>query len=131
MDNKFPLKGLQYLGSSCDGRYYESNGKKAGIDAKYFRWFNLTTISVNIIDPTSPAKVKYDIFRRINTGGRSLNNQEIRNCLTRENLRTTLQMMTQADHFKIATDESVKSKRMDDHEIALRFMSVRIIPKKK
>lgn len=122
MDNKFPLKGLQYLGSSCDGRYYESNGKKAGIDAKYFRWFNLTTISVNIIDPTSPAKVKYDIFRRINTGGRSLNNQEIRNCLTRENLRTTLQMMTQADHFKIATDESVKSKRMDDHEIALRFM---------
>lgn len=122
MDNKFPLKDLQYLGESCRGKYYESKGKKAGIDAKYFRWFNLTTISANIIDPTSPAKVKYDIFRRINTGGRSLNNQEIRNCLTGENLRSILKDMTQSDYFKSATDKSVKGKRMDDQEIALRFM---------
>lgn len=122
MDNKFPLKDLQYLEESCRGKYYESKGKKEGIDAKYFRWFNLTTISVNIIDPTSPAKVKYDIFRRINTGGRSLNNQEIRNCLTGENLRHILKTMTQSDYFKLATDKSVKGKRMDDQEIALRFM---------
>jgi len=81
MDNKFPLKKLQYLDESCGGRYYESKGRKEGIDAKYFRWFNLTNLSANIIDPTSPYKVKYDIFRRINTGGRPLNNQEIRNCL--------------------------------------------------
>lgn len=122
MENKFPLKNLQYLEDSCGGKYYESKGKKEGVDSKYYRWFNLTTISANIIDPTSPSKVKYDIFRRINTGGRSLNNQEIRNCLTGQSLRDVLKEMTQSEYFQSATDRSIKSKRMDDQEIALRFM---------
>ena len=128
MDNKFPLKGLQYLKDSCNGRYYSEknkdgtpNGKK-GIDAKYFRWFNMTQFSVNVIDPTSPAKVKYDIFRRINTGGKPLNNQEIRNCLATKPLRETLNQMVNLTEFKSATDGSIKSTRMDDQEISLRFI---------
>ena len=39
MDNKFPLKNLQYLGESCNGKYYKSLGNKKGLDSKYFRWF--------------------------------------------------------------------------------------------
>jgi len=123
MDNKFPLRGLQYLNNSCGGRYYETKGRRQGIDSKYFRWFNLTNLSANIIDPTSPFKVKYDIFRRINTGGRPLNNQEIRNCLTGQGLREVLKIMTTLPEFKSATDNSVKSTRMDDQEIALRFLA--------
>ena len=122
MDNKFPLKDLQYLNESCNGRYFKDEGKKKGLDTKYSRWFNLTTISANIIDPTSPYKVKYDIFRRINTGGRPLNNQEIRNCLTGQGLRDTLKEMVSSPEFKSATDNSIKSTRMDDQEIALRFL---------
>ena len=123
MDNKFPLKDLQYLNESCNGRYFKDEGKKKGLDTKYSRWFNLTTISANIIDPTSPYKVKYDIFRRINTGGRPLNNQEIRNCLTGQGLRDTLKEMVGLPEFKSATDNSIKSTRMDDQEIALRFLA--------
>lgn len=122
MDNKFPLRKLQYLKESCDGKYYETKGRKKGIDSKYYRWFNLTNLSANIIDPSSPFKVKYDIFRRINTGGRPLNNQEIRNCLTGQGLRDILKAMTSLEEFKSATDFSIKSKRMDDQEIALRFL---------
>ncbi|MDR1877732.1 MAG: DUF262 domain-containing protein [Flavobacteriaceae bacterium] len=122
MDNKFPLKKLQYLEESCGNRYYVTKGKKQGIDTKYFRWFNLTTLSANIIDPSSPFKVKYDIFRRINTGGRPLNNQEIRNCLTGQGLRDTLKEMVSLNEFKTATDKSIKSKRMEDQEVALRFL---------
>lgn len=122
MDNKFPLKDLQYLEDSCGDRYYETKGNKKGLDAKYLRWFNLTSISANIIDPTSPYNVKYDIFRRINTGGRPLNNQEIRNCLTGQGLRDALKEMVNLVEFKNATDNSIKSTRMEDEEIALRFL---------
>jgi hypothetical protein len=122
MDNKLPLKNLQYLEDACGDKFYETKGKCQGIDAKYFRWFNLTTLSANIIDPSSPYQVKYDIFRRINTGGKPLNNQEIRNCLTGQGLRETLKEMTAMDEFKMATDNSIKSKRMEDQEVILRFL---------
>lgn len=128
MDNKFPLKGLQYLKNMCNGRYYSDKNKdgtpngKEGIDPKYFRWFNMTQFSVNVIDPSSPPKVKYDIFRRINTGGKPLNNQEIRNSLASQNLRLTLHEMVNIPEFKSATDFSIKSIRMEDQEVALRFI---------
>lgn len=122
MDNKFPLRDLQYLNDSCEGRYYESKGNKKGLDTKYLKWFDLTSISANIIDPSSPPKVKYDIFRRINTGGRPLNNQEIRNCMMGKGLREALKNMAALKEFKSATDFSIKSTRMEDQEVALRFL---------
>ena len=122
MNNKFALQNLQYLKDACDGRYYSSHPPKEGLEPKYLRWFNLTSISANIIDPSSPAKVKYDIFRRINTGGKTLNNQEIRNCFTGKSLRDTLKKMSSLESFQTATSGSIKSKRMEDVEVALRFM---------
>ena len=122
MDNKFSLRNLEYLEESCGGKYYRSDDLKVGLDAKYFRWFNQTQFSVNVIDPSSPPKVKYDIFRRINTGGKPLNNQEIRNCLASNNLRNVLNEMVNLPEFKSATDKSIKPTRMDDQEIALRFI---------
>lgn len=122
MENKFPLRHLQYLKNSCGDRYYKDLGKNKGLDSKYFRWFNLTSITANFIDPSSPYKVKYDIFRRINTGGRPLNNQEIRNCLTGQDLRDILKGMVNLPEFFSATDRSIKTTRMDDQEIALRFL---------
>ncbi|WP_139423035.1 DUF262 domain-containing protein [Chryseobacterium mulctrae] len=122
MDNKFFLRNLEYLEESCGGKYYKSNDGKTGLDPKYFRWFNQTQFSVNVIDPSSPPKVKYDIFRRINTGGKPLNNQEIRNCLATNSLRDILKEMVNLPEFKSATDNSIKPTRMDDQEIALRFI---------
>jgi hypothetical protein len=122
MENKFPLKNLEYLTETCEGRYYSDSGRKIGLDSKYSRWFNQTQFSVNVIDPSSPPKVKYDIFRRINTGGKPLNNQEIRNCLASPSLRDTLNAMVNLLEFKTATDYSIKETRMDDQEIALRFI---------
>ncbi|MFZ2432391.1 MAG: DUF262 domain-containing protein, partial [Lutibacter sp.] len=122
MDNKFPLRNLEYLEESCGGKYYFDSGKKKGLDPKYKRWFNQTQFSVNVIDPSSPPKVKYDIFRRINTGGKPLKNQEIRNCLSGSGLRDTLNEMVNLKEFKTATDYSIKSMRMEDQEVTLRFL---------
>lgn len=119
MNNKFALKDLEYLQDNCEGKYYKT------LEPKYIRWFNLTQIFGNVIDPSSPYKVKYDIFKRINTGGKPLNNQEIRNCLAGQGLRETLKQMVSLKEFKKATDNGIKPTRMDDEEVALRFILFR------
>lgn len=125
MNNEFSLNHLEYLGEGVKGRYYKSDPdkKKEGIDAKYYRWFNMSQFAVNVIDPSSPYKVKYDIFRRINTGGKPLNNQEIRNCLSSRKLRKLLMDMSALEEFYAATNGSVGGKRMADREVALRFIA--------
>ena len=122
MDNHFPLRKLEYLNEKCGGKIYTDSDPKKAIDAKYYRWFNMTQITVNVIDPSSPFKLKYDIFRRINTGGQPLNAQEIRNCLSSDNLRVALRDMTMLESFKEATGYSVKDVRMEAQELALRFI---------
>lgn len=119
MSNNLILRDLEYL-DNCNGRSY--NDEKTKLDDKYVRWFNMTQIVVNVIDAQSPSKVKYDIFRRINTGGRPLNAQELRNCLAGNGLRHTLQQMVRLDSFKKATGGSIKDTRMDAQELALRFI---------
>lgn len=123
MDNKFQLHKLEYLAEKCDGKVYNNTtDPKKAIDAKYYRWFNMTQITVNVIDPSSPFKLKYDIFRRINTGGQPLNSQEIRNCLSGDELRKALREMANLPSFKQATGYSIKDVRMDAQELALRFI---------
>lgn len=122
MKNKFKLNYLEYLQEKCKNKYYTNSDPSKSIDPKYFRWLNMTQITVNIIDPSSPFKLKYDIFRRINTGGQPLNSQEIRNCLASKNLRDTLRTMAKLESFKIATGNSIKDVRMEAQELALRFI---------
>lgn len=128
MDNKLVLKGLEYLSNSCDDKTYSLVGRK--IEDKYFRWFNMTQLSVNVIDPQSPAKVKYDIFKRLNTGGRPLNAQELRNCLSRNQIRLTLKKLAHSDAFLKATGNSISDVRMDAQELVLRFLYFRFQYKK-
>ena len=122
MDNKLRLNNLEYLQEKCGGKYFTNPDKEKAIDAKYFRWLNMTQITVNVIDPSSPFKLKYDIFRRINTGGQPLNSQEIRNCLAGKGLRKALREMSRLESFLDATGNSVKDVRMEAQELALRFI---------
>jgi hypothetical protein len=122
MDNELRLNGLEYLQDKCGNKYYDVVNLEEKVPTKYFRWFNSTQIIVNVIDPSSPFKLKYDIFRRINTGGQPLNAQEIRNCLASKGLRSALKEMVGLESFKLATGYSVKDVRMDSHEMALRFI---------
>lgn len=127
MENKLVLKDLEYLSNTCEGKTYSKENK---IEEKYYRWFNMTQLSVNVIDPQSPSKVKYDIFRRLNTGGRPLNAQELRNCLAKEKVRSALREMAALPSFKKATGNSISDTRMDAQELALRFIFFRFHYKK-
>jgi hypothetical protein len=56
----------------------------------WLRRINNTQIVANVIDPQTPHRVKFDIFKRINTGGSPLSAQEIRHCLSKTQSRSFL-----------------------------------------
>lgn len=124
MQNKLPLQGLEYL-RDCEGCTYNKGDKC--LDDRLLRRFNLTQITINIIDSQSPTRVKYDIFRRLNTGGRPLNAQELRNCLSSNSLRAALRRMAGSEEFKETTTRSISDIRMEAQEYALRFIRFRML----
>ena len=119
LNNELRLSNLEYI-KECNGKNY--NKLKDVFSPLRLRRFGQTQIMCFVIDYRSPNKLKFDLFRRLNTGGKPLNNQEIRNCLSRHELRSTLKGMVSTDAFKDATGGSVKDSRMDAQEAALRFI---------
>ena len=119
LNNELKLSNLEYL-SECNGKNYDQ--LKDYYSPLRMRRFGQTQIMCFVIDYRSPNKLKFDLFRRLNTGGKPLNNQEIRNCLSRPELRTVLKEMVNTTAFKNATGRSVKDIRMEAQETALRFL---------
>lgn len=124
LSNKFRLKNMEYL-KECEGKWYRNQNRPAedSLDLIYVRRIEQTQLYFNIIDPQTPEKVKYDIFRRINTGGKSLNSQEIRNCLENPLTRRFIRCLAKSNEFLSATRHSISSTRMADNEIVLRFIA--------
>lgn len=120
LKNELRLTNMEYL-TQCNGKTYKELVDEQIITLLQLRRFKQTQLQCYIIDYRSPQRLKYDLFRRLNTGGKPLNNQEIRNCLSRSFVQDVLCNMT-GDDFKKATDRSVRSIRMEDQEVALRFM---------
>lgn len=131
MNNKFKLKNLEYL-TECNNKWYnKKNDKDNSLDSMFRRRIQQTQIYVNVIDPQTPGKVKYDIFKRINTGGKALTNQEIRNCLANSRTRELLHNLAKSRNFIKATRGSISSTRMADEELILRFISFYLIDNNK
>lgn len=124
MQNRFRLKNLEYL-TDCEGKWFKNTDRppEQSLHSLYTRRIEQTQLFFHVIDPQTPDKVKYDIFRRINTGGKSLNAQEIRNCLSTIRTRKLLADMATSEAFIIATRGSISATRMADREIVLRFIA--------
>ncbi len=81
----------------------------------------------HVIDPQTPYRVKFDIFRRINTGGSPLSGQEIRHCMSKDRSRQFLKDLVGDQSFKVATGGALNNHpRMADREVALRFVAFRL-----
>jgi hypothetical protein len=127
LNNGFKLRNVEYL-KQCEGKYYSVDNEKRitekmVLDEEFVSRIETTQLNINVIEPTSPDKVKYDIFYRINTGGRPLNHQEIRNCFAQKNIRACLKRMATSNEFVKATADSIGDSRMDAQEMCLRFFS--------
>ena len=117
IDKKLRLCNMEYF-DFCNGKTFEDLKLPDLQSRRFYR----TQITCFKIDYRSPSQLKYDLFRRLNTGGKALNDQEIRNCLSRKDVRDTLRKMITSKEFQAATDNSIKDTRMAAQESALRFI---------
>lgn len=125
LDNELRLRDLEYLKDE-EGKVFRHDDPRRCIDQRFRKRIMQTQIMMNIIDPQTPADVKFDIFKRINQGGRPLNAQEIRNCMSSPETRHLLHSLSRSPDFLKATCSSVGTVRMQDQEIALRFAAFRL-----
>ena len=75
-----------------------------------------------VIMPGTPENVKFDVFRRINTGGLPLSSQEIRHALNGKPVTEVIRKLAESEEFKRATAYGISDKRMDDRECVTRFL---------
>lgn len=114
------LTGLEFL--------TDYNGKKFHeLPRSFQRRIEETDIVLYLIQAGTPSQVKFDIFRRINTGGEPLSAQEIRHALNQGQITDYLKELAESEAFLKATNQSISSKRMDDRECVLRFLAFSIV----
>jgi hypothetical protein len=114
IDKKLKLHGLEYI-KKFTGKKFDD------LTRTYQRRIDECPVTLFLIQPSTPEAVKYSIFRRINTGGLTLNDQEIRNAMASPGIRNYLADLSLDENFiKIMGDQS---KRMVDQELVLRFLA--------
>lgn len=115
VDKSFALSGMEFL-KDLNGCKFDQ------LPRALQRRIEETNLNAYLVNPSTPKNVKFNIFKRINTGGLILEPQEIRNALYQGQASKFLLKMSQSEKFKIATDYSVKPDRMLDREFCLRFV---------
>jgi hypothetical protein len=114
LDKKLTLRGLEYL-ADFNGLKYDD------LHRTYTRRIDECPITLFLIQPGTPEAVKYSIFRRINTGGLVLSDQEIRNAMAKPSIRKYLEELASYEYLKKTIGD--QSRRMVDQELVLRFLA--------
>ncbi|MDE0027422.1 MAG: DUF262 domain-containing protein [Spirochaetaceae bacterium] len=116
IDKTLSLQGLQYL-KDFQGCSYNS------LPRPMQRRIDETQLYCHVIQPGTPPEVMFNVFNRINTGGKPLLPQEIRHALNPGRAREFINGLAKDPYFLKATDHGVSAKRMADRECVLRFVA--------
>lgn len=116
-ENRLRLSGLEYL-TDLEGKTYDE------LERRYQRRIEETQVTVYLIAKGTPPEVKYNIFKRINTGGTPLSPQELRHALNPGKASKFLATLANSGEFRQVVNLSdSKTKRMDDREFVLGFLA--------
>jgi hypothetical protein len=121
-----PLQGLEFWGELLKGKTFFELER----DPKAVRIINNimeSELSFTIINPDTPETVKRNVFKRINTGGMRLSDQEIRHALYQGRSTKLLELLVNSKIFIKGTQGSVKDDRMAGRELILRFLAFNIL----
>ena len=116
VEKSFVLTGLEFL-KDLDGLSFDQ------LPRPLQRRIEETNLNAYLVNPSTPKNVKFNIFKRINTGGLVLEPQEIRNALYQGQAAAFLLEMSKLPEFVEATDYSIKADRMLDREFCLRYVA--------
>lgn len=117
--DKFRLINLEFL-KQFIGKTFSQ------LPRSYQRRINETQITVYLIEKGTPPEVKFNIFRRINTGGLPLSSQEIRHALNQGASTRFLEKLSKSEEFKEATANGISDNRMSAREVILRFLAFKV-----
>ncbi len=120
------LEGCDIL-TEINGRRYNDFNTSVRLGMKR------TPIRAVIIKKSGDEYVKYEMFKRLNTGGSLLSSQEIRNCSSRmiaggADFYAMLQFLAANSDFKLATSRipAPDLEQRADEELVLRYFAVRL-----
>lgn len=121
IDQNLKLNNLEYL-KEHEGKTFDELPRplQRAIREADLVWY--------LIMPGTPENVKFDVFRRINTGGLPLSSQEIRHALNGKPVTEVIQRLAESEAFKQATAYGLSDKRMDDRECVTRFLVFSVFP---
>jgi uncharacterized protein DUF262 len=116
IDKSLSLSGLEFL-RECEGKKFDQ------LPRNLQRRILETQVTVFLIQENTPPEVKFNIFKRINTGGLPLSSQEIRHALNQGRASILLQDLAESAEFRTATNEGIRDDRMGDRECVLRLLA--------
>ncbi|MEO5350950.1 MAG: DUF262 domain-containing protein [Magnetococcus sp. YQC-3] len=107
----------------------DMNGKGFSDLPRYYqRRITETQVTVYLIEKGTQDDVKFNIFKRINTGGLPLSSQEIRHALNQGPAANLLKRLAESELFQKVTTRSMRDQRMSDRECVLRFFAFVLTP---
>ncbi len=119
LDGSLRLQGMEFL-HGMEGMSFDQ------VPRSLQRRISETGVTVFLIEKNTPSVVKFNIFKRINTGGLPLSTQEIRHALNQGKVTELLESLASSEAFRIATDYGIRDERMADRECVLRFLAFTI-----
>ena len=122
-ESKLKLVDMEFL-TNLEGKTFEE------LPYPSQRTINETQLTTYLIKQGTPTNVKYNIFKRVNTGGVPLTQQEIRHALHQGVASEFLKELAESQEFVSATYSRVPSARMLDREFVNRFLAFYCLDRK-